>query len=161
MATTLVYRSLQDDSSWTPRNLADFDICTSFITLYMDNSRVRRVILLTSETLTLIDSLSTQTVTISKYLWGAFAASCPLAIMLRKSGRQALYLPMNILQRVLIGLVLYSEWAVPFRNMRSLHGIQDRAQVAATVRRVFGSTLIDGEIAQMRELLKVLDVFDP
>ncbi len=42
LAATIVYRNLQADPTWTPRHLADFDICTTFIATHVSN-RVRQL----------------------------------------------------------------------------------------------------------------------
>ncbi|RPD56320.1 hypothetical protein L226DRAFT_574314 [Lentinus tigrinus ALCF2SS1-7] len=142
VATTIAYRSLQNDPSWTPRNFTDFDICTSYIALYMRNGK--------------------RSTYIDCSLYAALGASIPIAIFLRRSGRRSLYLPMNIIQRVLIGLIgliFYSHAGFAYYSWNNLWNIRDKEQVAAAVRRVFGDTRIDEEIAEMRQALKVFDVF--
>ncbi len=77
-----------------------------------------------------------------------FVATIPAAIDLRKSGGRAWYLPMNIAQRLLLGLTVYIMTGLRYHNWNHLQGIKDKQQVATAVVRAFGS--LEEEIAKAR-----------
>ncbi|RDX45026.1 hypothetical protein OH76DRAFT_1025384 [Lentinus brumalis] len=122
-ATAIVHHSLQADPSWTPHHLTDFDICTTFIARCV-SKRPRHI---------------------SNSIWGAFAASIPIGIYMR---RRAIYLPMNVVQRVLLGLIIYCDGAFAYHTLHPLQDIQDKHQVATAVTRIFGN--MEKEIARTR-----------
>ncbi|RDX45017.1 hypothetical protein OH76DRAFT_1024301 [Lentinus brumalis] len=126
VATTIIYRSLQADPAWTPRHLSDFDICTNFIAT----------------------NISNRSEDITHWIGTMFVATIPAAIDLRESGGRAWYLPMNIAQRLLLGLTVYIMTGLRYHNWNHLQGIKDKQQVATAVVRAFGS--LEEEIAKAR-----------
>ncbi len=87
-----------------------------------------------------------QSTHISNSLWGAFAASIPIGIYMRR--RALYYLPMNVVQRALIGLMIYCDCAFSYHSFNYLQDMQDKHQVATAVTRVFGN--MEEEIAETR-----------
>ncbi|PIL30002.1 hypothetical protein GSI_07913 [Ganoderma sinense ZZ0214-1] len=65
--------------------------------------------------------------------------SVPLAMLARWSGRRALYLPMNGLQRLLLGVWMYAELSWISREMWYLHRIRDKDAAARVIVNLFGS----------------------
>ena len=65
--------------------------------------------------------------------------SIPLAMLARWSGRRALYLPMNGLQRLLLGAWMYVELPMTFRELFYLQRIQEKDVAARVMVDLFGS----------------------
>ena len=65
--------------------------------------------------------------------------SIPLAMLARWSGRRALYLPMNGLQRLLLGAWMYVELPMTFRELFYLQRIQEKDVEARVMVDLFGS----------------------
>ncbi|KAM5542314.1 hypothetical protein V8D89_004187 [Ganoderma adspersum] len=70
--------------------------------------------------------------------WG-MGFSIPLAMLARWSGRRALYLPMNGLQRLLLGAWMYVELPITFRELFYLDRIQEKDVAARVMVDLFGS----------------------
>ena len=78
--------------------------------------------------------------------WG-FGFSVPLAMLARWSGRRALFLPMNGLQRLLLGAWMYVDLPITFREMWYLRRIEEKDAAARVMVDLFGS--FDEEFEEM------------
>ncbi|PIL29998.1 hypothetical protein GSI_07909 [Ganoderma sinense ZZ0214-1] len=95
----------------------DWDLCVTYLTTVALFSRVEK--------------------------WGEkakklLAASIPAAWLARFSGRPLLYLPMGGVQRLLLGVVLYADWASNAGLFLHIKRIRDKTTFAHLVTGVFG-----------------------
>ncbi len=82
----------------------------------------------------------------SAVAWG-MGYSIPFAMLARWSGRRALSLPMNGLQRLLLGAWMYVELPTIFRELWYLQQIREKASAARVMVKLFGS--FDEEFEEM------------
>ena len=81
----------------------------------------------------------------------AFLASIPVAMLARWTRRTALFLPVNGLQRLLLGAWLYcGDWR-EHRRTAILQRVQERHKAAMTMKHVFQHDFAE-EIATCRQL---------
>ncbi|KAI1787673.1 hypothetical protein LXA43DRAFT_975187 [Ganoderma leucocontextum] len=76
---------------------------------------------------------------ISSALEWSMGFSVPLAMLARWSGRRAMYLPMNGLQRLLLGAWMYVELPFTFRELWHLQRIRERDVASRVMVDLFGS----------------------
>ena len=76
---------------------------------------------------------------ISSTVQWSMGFSVPFAMLARWSGRRALYLPMNGMQRLLLGAWMYTEMSAKWRELWYLHRIQDKHAAARMITNIFGS----------------------
>ncbi|KAI0735984.1 hypothetical protein C8Q76DRAFT_295194 [Earliella scabrosa] len=132
-ATLLYSRNRDVDPTWQPQYPSDLNACIS--QLAVQNSK------------------RTEDYTMATLI--ALLASVPLSMLARRSGRRMLYLPMNGLQRMLLGgcFAIEAVWMAQFQN--SFTDIKDKHGMAIAFHRLLGPDY-DDEIEGVKKVFAML-----